>query len=62
MQSPFVLRTGSPVSASTRTIDIGYTVGMILETKPIAPTLLSVFTKRKELNTMSADILSLGMF
>lgn len=38
---------GSPVSSSTLIIAIGYTAGMILDTKPIAPVLLSMFTEKK---------------
>lgn len=42
MHSPCSFRIGSQVSGSTRMIDIGYMLGMILETNPMAPKVLSV--------------------
>lgn len=42
--SPSGPRIGSPVFESARIIEIGYTDGMIRDTNPMAPTLLSIFT------------------
>ena len=45
-QSPLEFRIGSP-SASTLIMEIGYTDGIIRDTKPIAPTVLSTLTEIK---------------
>jgi len=47
MQSPLLFLITSPDSGSTLTIEIGYTDGMIRETKPMTPTVLSGFTEKK---------------
>lgn len=49
-QSPRESLIGSPVSSSTFIMAMGYTAGMILETNPIAPGLLSMFTERKKID------------
>lgn len=43
VQSPLSFRIGSHVSGLTLIIDIGYMLGISLDTKPIAPNVLSVF-------------------
>ncbi len=45
MHTPFLSRTGSPVSLSTFIKVTGYSMGAILVVKPTAPTVLSMFTE-----------------
>ena len=59
MQSPSGPLIGSPVSWSTLMMDIGYTDGRIRETKPMAPTVLSTFTKIQNTIFMLMIILNL---
>lgn len=41
---PLLSRIGSPVTGLTLIIEIGYAAGNIRDMKPMAPTVLSVFT------------------
>lgn len=49
IQSPCSFRIGSHVSGLTRIIDIGYILGINLETNPMAPKVLSVLAVGKNL-------------
>lgn len=44
MHKPLASLIGSPLCGSTLIIEIGYTDGIIRDTKPIEPTVLSMFT------------------
>jgi len=48
VQSPSAFRMGSHVSGFTRIIDIGYMLGISLDTKPMAPNVLSVLAGDKK--------------
>lgn len=48
IQRPSAFLNGSPVEGSTLIIEIGYTDGIILETKPIAPIVLSMLAVKSK--------------